>query len=341
MKGSAFVQTLPKGRNLDEFKKRDSMIFDAVRRGDHAPINWVPVEVVGPNKEKVTFYVSQDTLRVGDADDSVRVTTSHEAAQKIADALGVTLLTSKLSDEIYRAADIKLKPIARNWYADGTMAHTSRMVEQSQAVDAQIFDAMWNKRFDGPPLVAGQGKDWVYAKALWQRPGMGAEYGWHITPAKGHYKSVLFPGEVGVLQPQALAHPIGYTDYSQVVRLVRRDVKLCDPDLIGCIPSTIDYLATSDKYWPIVTHEGKLPEYRHPGVSTGKQRPPRPAPPGTDKPKPIPPAKPSPKNPPHPPKAKSPAPVVVASMSEPEKILYLSAGAVSGFAFVSWLKSRP
>lgn len=340
MKGSAFVQTLPKGRNLDEFKKRDSMILDAVRRGDYAPINWIPFQVVGPNQELVTLYASQDTLRIGDADDSIRVTTSHEAAQRIADELGVTLLTSKLSDEIYRAADIKLQPIARNWYADGTMAHTNRMVEQSQAVDAQVFDAMMNKRFDKPPLVAGQGKDWVFAKSLWQRPGMGAEYGWHITPAKGHYKSILFPGEVGVLQPQALAHPIGYTDYSQTVRLLRLDGKLCDPDLAECIPTTVPYLATSDKYWPIISHEGKLPEYRHPGVRQKDLPPPKPAPPGTDKPKPLPTPKPSPQNPPHAPSAQPPKPTMVAAMGGSEQVLYFAAGAVAGFSLVSWMRSN-
>lgn len=339
MKGSAFVQTLPKGRNLTEFAKRDSMILDAVRRGDYAPITWIPLEVRGPNQELATFYVSQDTLRVGDEDDSIRVTTSHRAAQQIADEMDVTLLTSKLSDDIYRAAPIKLQPKTRNWYADGTMAHTNRMVEQSQFVDQQIADAMANQRFASPPLIAGQGKDWVYATSLWQRPGMGAEYGWHIMPPWGHYKSVTQP-TLGVLQPQALAHPIGYTDYSQTVRLLRKDVKFCDPDLEECIPVFVEYLATHPKYWHLVSHEGPLPGYRHPGVGKGGLPPPKPRPPGTDKPKPLPKPKPSPQNPPHPPKPTPPQPALVAAMGGSEQLLYLAAGAVVGFSAVSWLSSR-
>lgn len=107
MKGSEFVKTLPKGAGPE----RERMILDAVRRRDIAPITWSPVVTgctTGGNQYVATILVSKDAVRVGDASDSIRVTTGHETAQRIADELGVALPTPMLSDQIWAQAAVRV-----------------------------------------------------------------------------------------------------------------------------------------------------------------------------------------------------------------------------------------
>lgn len=279
MKGSAFAATLPERAG----EQREQMILDAVRRRDIAPIAWVPVTtqcIVDGKQYSATFKVSRDALRIGDATDSFRVTVNHRTAQHIADHLGAVLPTALLSDAIWKQATIQfpnsLKMAHKDWVDDGTMSHTSRMLQQSDLVDRMIAEAQLEK---GQGLIADVGKDWITTNKLWQPydPGERCEpghpravnYGWHMDPKlKWMYHSPVDPN-VGTLQPVGLCHTIGHTDYSQVVRLIRLDVYVCGPDMgpSGCRQIDIRRLATDPKLSCLVNHTGPLPEMRHPDVA--------------------------------------------------------------------------
>lgn len=275
MKGSAFAKKLPPGPG----DPREKMILDAVRRRDIAPITWMPIQTTWTNSSGNTytaeFLVSKDALRIGDAEDSLRVTTNHKTAQNIADELGLVLPTPKLSDEIWRQSKLKLKPLAHgSWVNDQTMSTTARMVEQSNLVDGLIATAQAGGD-DG--LIGDVGKDWVTTIRLWREPPKSpkceqgpiraANYGWQVD-FKAQYASETLPG-IYVYQPLGLCHGLGHTDYSQVVRLIRRDVKVCGPGMgdTGCATIDINSIATDPALAGLVSHEGVLPAMRHPAVA--------------------------------------------------------------------------
>jgi len=284
MRGSDFVRSLPEGNKAGEFAKREQMILDAVRRRDIAPIEWVPITTTsGPYT--ATFRVSLDDLRVGSAIDSKRVEVNHETAQHIVDDLGVAMLTPKLSDELYAQAPIKLPPKAhpdaQKWVKDGTMSYTSRMVAYHDYLDQLIAEAIRNNG-GRRGLIADVGKDWVISPVLWQTPAMtpgcaqttirAENYGWH-TPTRWIYHAVTMPN-VQVYQPfPGTCHDLSHTDYSQTLRLVRRDVEVCGPGLVpvgsssDCVKMDIEKVATDPQLAGLLSHEGPFVEYRHPHVA--------------------------------------------------------------------------
>ena len=277
MKGSVFAKTLPKTAGA----KREQMIFDAVRRRDIAPIEWVPITTSTTSGDgrtyTATIKVSKDALRIGDAKDSFRATVNHRTAQHIADELGVVLPTPYLSDQIWKQAQVRpssLSQAHKSWVDDGTMSHTRRMIEQSQLVDKLV--AKEQERTSKTGLIADVGKDWVTTKRLWEpydppaRCEKGhpraANYGWHLKQ-KWLYTAASDPATY-VLQPVGLCHTIPHTDYSQVVRLVRRDVNVCGPGLgdTGCMVIDIRSIAGGHTLSPLVSHTGVLSAMRHPDV---------------------------------------------------------------------------
>lgn len=270
MKGSTFAAHLPVGKR-HELPRRDQMIFDAVRRRDIAPIQWTPITTrYGDYTGKI--WVSNDALRVGDASDSIRVNASHETAQKIADELGYVLPSAKISDLIYQQAKVRLLPMPQGkWRDDETMAHTRRMVEASRMVDKVIAG-----RFG---LVSNVGKDWVTTRRLFSKyvpnpkykcdhgPVRSANYGWHWSGAT--QRPATPAGGKAVFQSIGLCHSIEHVDYSQVIRLVKRQMQICGKDLGDCHMVDIEQVVREPQYAGLVSHEGPLAVFRHPSVKLG------------------------------------------------------------------------
>src|SRR5688572_29159948 len=105
MKGSEFAKTLPAGKTAAEIAESESRIVQAVFDG-HFVQDFHSFEVKeGGHTALVT--VSRDTLRIGDHEDSIRVSLSAHAQTQIADHMSARLLTPKLVDLIYRQAEVK------------------------------------------------------------------------------------------------------------------------------------------------------------------------------------------------------------------------------------------
>jgi len=235
MKGSEFIKSLPE----KDIPAREAAILAAVRNNDFV-VDWTPI-VTTSGDSNALFVVSADVLKIGEPADAVRVSCSQKLCQQIADELGCVLPTAKLSDEIWRQADLKIEPPTQRWYSppegDGTMGLTHRMLD---------FDAIVNRIIAGRSynLVAGHHKDWINSRLLgtvmgqWTRPKQepnspsGCNYGWHTKSKLAIGQSQTMSG-IRVYQPAAIAHSYNHADYSQMLRLVQRKCYLCQPGAVS------------------------------------------------------------------------------------------------------------
>jgi len=177
--------------------------------------------------------VSNDVLKIGEPGDAIRVNCSHRLSQQIADQLGCIVPTAKLSDEIWKQADLKLEPPTQAWDADGptksgTMGQNTRMIDFDRIVTGRIASRPYI-------LLGGQNKDWINCNLLGtpQAPSKtsgnpsGCNYGFHTTTTATS-PSETMPG-VRVWQGPALKHDWLHSDYSQMLRLIKRWVFVCGP----------------------------------------------------------------------------------------------------------------
>ena len=234
--------------------ERDDMIVRAIRSGMVAPIHWVEVPVEHRDHEGRVF-VSADALAVGDADKSVRVNLPHPVADGIADHFGCVLPTPRISDLIYKNAQVIGQPCLQT--PDANMADTDRMVQHSQMVDEKMRGRCG--------LRATVGKDWVNTKRLVYEPTRAANYGWHGESAR--YKAATTSARIW--QPVGLVHSLRFTDYSQVTRLVRRDM------IVDGEERDIVDVAADPVLCGLVSHEGAI-AMRHPAnrIKQGSLPPP-------------------------------------------------------------------
>lgn len=210
------IRTLPLGPT------REQAIYDAVAEGSHVAWELVPVTVSAGGHE-LTFQVWSDYLSIGDEDDFVRVPCTPITAQRIADLLNMRLLTPKMVDLVWAAADVKLHPIFKPAVA-GLMTTTLYFVEHNDQIAdvlAHVLEATPPAR--QPPLIRGTKKDIVRSNRLHERPHRLALYGWH-TPAPIQLDRLVHVNEP--VQPLTLFHDDGYADYSHGLALAEPTVEL-------------------------------------------------------------------------------------------------------------------
>jgi hypothetical protein len=124
-------------------------------------------------------------------------------AQAVADVFECALITRKMSDDIYRAAKIKLapQPLTIDREAAKTFFQHHNLIETQRA-------ASGDKTFS---LISGIKKDIVLTNRLAEKPNRVAIYGWHKENGEP-------------IQPLTIVHKDTYVDYSHGVRLVSRRV---------------------------------------------------------------------------------------------------------------------
>jgi hypothetical protein len=156
-------------------------------------------------EHKATCFVACDYLAVGTDDDFFRVPIRPRTAQAIADAAGASLITTKLSDEIFRQAHVKLppRPLTKDRDAAATFFQHHKIIEEQR---------------QGKPLgllLAGIKKDVVLTNRLAERPNRVAIYGWHYPEGKP-------------IQPLYVGHTDSHVDYSHGIRLMSRTIIVDD-----------------------------------------------------------------------------------------------------------------
>ncbi len=167
---------------------------------DLVPIHLQCVDKKGTPHSGIVF-VMQDYLAIGEDGDSFRVPLSPNRAVQVADAFGASLVTTKISDDIFAAATARLEP--RPLTKDRDLVET--FFEHHRIIESQLAESSDRK------LVAGIKKDVVYSNALRIKPHTVAIYGWHMPdgrPIQGLYAG----------------HVDWYVDYSHGIRLMSNEV---------------------------------------------------------------------------------------------------------------------
>ena len=142
------------------------------------------------------YRVMADYLAVGTDEDFFRVPMTPQSAMAIAEKFDATLITTKISDDLYSAAENKLAPKPLTLDRDSVKT----FYQHHEFIEAQL---QGRKR----GLTAGIKKDVVLSNRLFEKPKKVAIYGWHQTDG--------IP-----IQPLYVGHVDWYVDYSHGVRLM-------------------------------------------------------------------------------------------------------------------------
>ncbi|MEN6588948.1 MAG: hypothetical protein ABFC30_04725 [Proteiniphilum sp.] len=188
--------------NLEE---REEQIVKEITSGNFPDFmrNWVRINCsIGTKDGKniaAFYYVMPDYLMIGSDDDFFRVPMTPQSAQKIADIFGCFLTTSKICDDIFDAAVVKLEPFPLTQNRDSF----TTFYLHNQIIEKQ--------RKGEKGLIAGIKKDVIISSAVRQDrlPNRVAIYGWHQPDGNP-------------IQPVYAGHVDWYVDYSHGIRLVHR-----------------------------------------------------------------------------------------------------------------------
>jgi len=186
---------------------REAEILREITRGnvpeflrELKPISVEAADVAGTN-HTATCFVTPDCLAVGSDHDFFRVPMRPKTAQAIADACEASLITAKISDEVFRQAEVKLepRPLTKDRDATATFCVHHHIIEEQRK---------------GQPLgllVAGIKKDVVLTNRLAEKPNRVAIYGWHYPSGRP-------------IQPLYVGHTDSHVDYSHGIRLLSNQV---------------------------------------------------------------------------------------------------------------------
>jgi hypothetical protein len=228
------------------FEAREQEIFNQIISGNVPDFlrNLAAVQITNVFNGKTnhcTLYVTPDYLAIGSNEDYYLAHMSPNTAQRIADALGCTLPTSKIVDEIYRAAEVKLIPAP----IPPSPAMTTVPVFSNHNTLVLSQRAAHLKDHPLGALTAGHQKDVVIASGLASSPGKVAIYGWHKTNG--------LP-----IQPLYLKHAAAWVDYSQCIRLVQQKMTVN-----GETRSFAEVIADPELS-ALVSNEGTVSDPRYP-----------------------------------------------------------------------------
>ncbi len=208
MSGTEFYKTLS---GMPPNQDRDNLVMQEFLSGNVPNFmrTFTPITVtVGSNT--LTYFVSPDVLCIGSDEDFIRSPLNPRTAKKIMDIIHCTLPTKKMSDQIWKSADLKLKPSPNGPpYTIGVMASTDTFVMHNNKIQKQINDKSYK-------LITGIKKDIIIGKPLVTKRNIVGIYGWHYT------NGIAIQGP----NPNYSSHNAVYLDYSHGVRLISRDAKL-------------------------------------------------------------------------------------------------------------------
>ncbi len=155
---------------------------------------------------KVTYEAMPDYLAVGNDTDFCRIPMSPQTAQRLAILFGALMITAKLSDNIYKMAQVKLTPF--NYVPVG---HANELVSKFREHNAQIEKQRKKAGGKNGQLIAGIKKDIILSNRLAKQPGKVVIYGWHKPDGKP-------------IQPVYSGHADWYVDYSHGIRFINNQV---------------------------------------------------------------------------------------------------------------------
>ena len=240
--GKTFAQKIS-ALSLDD---REQEILGEVSAGNVPTFlrKFCPVTVTNVADDKTnvaTLYAAPNYLAIGSDADYFLAPMSPNTAQRLADRLGCVLPTRKMVDAIYSAAEVKLAPAPIP--PSAAMTTVSVFAQHNEMVRTQraaVLDLH-------PPgaLVAGHQKDVVISARLAGVTNKVAIYGWHQTNG--------LP-----IQPLYLGHAASWVDYSQCIRLVKREL------IVNGETKSIAEVLADPKLCGLISDEGVITNARYP-----------------------------------------------------------------------------
>ena len=181
----------------------------------------------------VIYEVMPDYLCIGSNDDFCRIPMGPVTAQKIANLYGAAMPTSKLVDDIYLKAKIKVAPVT---YAPvgNENEQVAKFILHNTAIENQRIAS-------GQPLgtlMGGTKKDIVISNKIVDptRPGYVVIYGWHQLNGTA-------------IQPLTNIHSGSYVDYSHGVRLMNVEI------LVDSMTMNVKQMLTDAKWYKVLSNE--------------------------------------------------------------------------------------
>lgn len=208
--GSEFMQDIL-GMN---FSEREPLILAEILNGNMPDIARDFITLTSTFQDangiahEVSYDVMSDYLSIGTNMDYCRIPMGPKSAQQIADAFGCILTTTKLCDDIWKHATVRLTPIP---YAPvgNNNEQVYKFVEHNEDINA----AREAENGTIHELIAGIKKDVVICNALKNKPGYVAIYGWHYQSGSP-------------IQPLYTGHYDSYVDYSHGIRLINAVIRV-------------------------------------------------------------------------------------------------------------------
>jgi hypothetical protein len=197
------------------------------------PISWIAPASGGMSSQTIKLWITPDYLSVGTTK-PVRVPLTPQAAQRVADAWGCLLPTTKIVDTIHTLADKKLEP------QPFSPAHYNiESISLWQLSDAAIDAQLEKLGTEDGEVVAGIKKDVVLTHRLAEplQPARVAIYGWHRQDGSP-------------IQPLTLVHRHDYLDYSHGIRLVADKMEL------DGVTTSVRAVLLDPVYAPLLSSEG-------------------------------------------------------------------------------------
>ena len=155
---------------------------------------------------KVQYEVMPDYLSVGNDSDFCRIPMNPHTAQRLATLYGASLLTSKLSDHIFRMAPLKLTPFPYEPVGNANEL-PAKFVDHNTQIEKQKTEAGGKNG----QLIAGIKKDIILSVRMAKQADKVVIYGWHKPD--GNPIQAVYSGHVD-----------WYVDYSHGIRLVNNQV---------------------------------------------------------------------------------------------------------------------
>jgi hypothetical protein len=209
----------------------------------------VPITLRSGNHD-ATLRVASDVFAIGTPDDFVRLPLTPTAAQRIANLGGLLLPTPLLAREIWKQADVKLRPIRSGELAQPYKDNKGASMAQYAAHNAAIEAA----RAGQAGLVTGHKKDVVLSNIY--RPGKVLIYGWFWPDARPLKETMDGSGQP--IQPRSNVHGDFYVDYSHGIRFVSPIITVDGQEMLT------EAVLKDPELSKLVSDEGPLKVARYP-----------------------------------------------------------------------------
>ncbi|HQS05711.1 MAG TPA: hypothetical protein PLT16_08750, partial [Daejeonella sp.] len=193
--------------------------------------------------QTIRYYGLPDFLAIGSDSDYFYCPMRPQLAQKIADLLGCSLPTRKISDRIYHTAKVKMMPQpippSKAMITVPVFERHTRMVQQQREQSIRQYSL--------GSLVDGNKKDVVISNKIFndRKQLRVVIYGWHKPDGKA-------------IQPLHNGHTTDHVDYSHGIRLIQNKL------WINGKKSTLRAVLGSETLHPLLSDEGVIKKAYYP-----------------------------------------------------------------------------